>query len=138
MSLPKILSALALLAITTIPATAPAQQKKPAPTDWTRTVTLAPNGAYILGNPRAATRIVEYFSYTCSHCAHFAAEATEPRKADSIWRGTVSDAGRECAMIGAPVRTLARAAARWTFSMFSVTPGSSAAHLMNAALISVP
>ena len=26
-------------------------------------------------------------------------------------------------MIGAPVRTLARAAARWTFSMFSVTPG---------------
>ena len=41
-------------------------------------------------------------------------------------------------MIGAPVRRLARAAARWTFSTFSVTPGSSAAHLMNAALISVP
>jgi hypothetical protein len=41
-------------------------------------------------------------------------------------------------MIGAPVRTLALAAARWTFSMFSFTPGSSAAHLMKAALISVP
>jgi hypothetical protein len=41
-------------------------------------------------------------------------------------------------MIGVPVRTLARAAARCTFSMFSVIPGSSAAHLMNAALISVP
>ena len=62
MSLRKILSALALLAITTIPATAPAQQKKAAPTDWTRTGTLAPNGAYILGNPRAAARIVQYFS----------------------------------------------------------------------------
>ncbi len=41
-------------------------------------------------------------------------------------------------MIGAPVRRQARAAARWTFSTFSVSPGSSAAHLMNAALISVP
>ena len=41
------------------------------------------------------------------------------------------------AMIGAPVRRLASAAARWTFSTFSVIPGSSAAHLMNAALIGV-
>jgi hypothetical protein len=41
-------------------------------------------------------------------------------------------------MIGAPVRSEARAAARWIFSMFSLTPGSSAAHLMKAALISVP
>ncbi len=56
----------------------------------------------------------------------------------SICRGPVLLAGREWAMIGAPVRTLARAAARWTFSMFSFTPGSSAAHLMKAALMSVP
>ena len=41
-------------------------------------------------------------------------------------------------MIGAPVCTLARATARWTFSMRSVTPGVSAAHLRNAALTSVP
>ncbi len=40
-------------------------------------------------------------------------------------------------MIGVPVRTLARATARCTFSMFSVTPGSSAAHFRNAALIPV-
>ena len=52
--------------------------------------------------------------------------------------GPVPLAGREWAMIGAPVWTLAIAAARWTFSTFSVMPGSSAAHLMNAALISVP
>ena len=55
----------------------------------------------------------------------------------STCRGPVPLAGREWAMIGAPVRRLARAAARCTFSTFSVTPGSSAAHLMNAALISV-
>lgn len=41
-------------------------------------------------------------------------------------------------MIEAPVCTLARAAARWTFSTLSVTPAASAAHLMNAALMSVP
>ena len=41
-------------------------------------------------------------------------------------------------MIGAPVRTLARATARCTFSTFGVTPGSSAAHFRNAALMSVP
>ena len=33
------------------------------------------------------------------------------------------EAGREWAMIGAPVRTLARAAARWTFSIVLVDAG---------------
>ena len=47
-------------------------------------------------------------------------------------------AGREWAMIGRPVCFDARAAARWIFSTFGVTPGSSAAHLMKAALMSVP
>ena len=56
----------------------------------------------------------------------------------STWRGPVSEAGREWAMIGAPVLTLARAHARWTFSTCSVTPGSSAAHFRNAARASVP
>ena len=41
-------------------------------------------------------------------------------------------------MIGRPVCFDARAAARWIFSTFGVTPGSSAAHLMKAALMSVP
>ena len=40
-------------------------------------------------------------------------------------------------MIGLPVCCEARAAARWTFSMLGVTPGSSAAHLMNAGLTAV-
>jgi hypothetical protein len=40
-------------------------------------------------------------------------------------------------MIGVPVWTLARAAALWSFSTDSVTPGWSAAHLMNPALMSV-
>ena len=50
----------------------------------------------------------------------------------------VFEAGREWAMIGRPVRSDARAAARWTFSTSGVMPGSSAAHLMKAALMPVP
>ena len=46
--------------------------------DWTRKVTETPAGAFVLGNPAAKTRLVEYVSYTCSHCAHFAGEAAAP------------------------------------------------------------
>jgi protein-disulfide isomerase len=89
MILRPLLSCLALLALFAVPATAPAQ-KKAAATDWSRTVTLSAEGAFILGNPKARTRIVEYFSYTCSHCAHFAAEATTPLKTQWIKRGLVA------------------------------------------------
>lgn len=46
--------------------------------DWTKKVTETPAGAFVLGNPAAKTRLVEYVSYTCSHCAHFSGEATAP------------------------------------------------------------
>lgn len=29
-------------------------------------------GGHLIGNPEAEARLVEYMSYTCSHCAHFA------------------------------------------------------------------
>ena len=47
-------------------------------------------------------------------------------------------AGCEWAMIGTPVAWLVWATARRTFSTSSVIPGSSTAHLRNAALTSVP
>jgi len=60
------------------------------PTDWSRTTTLAPSGAFIVGNPAAKLRLVEYMSYTCPHCAHFAEEASAPLKRDYIMRGLVA------------------------------------------------
>lgn len=66
---------------------APASAATP---DWTRTVTMTPDGAYVLGNPRAPTRLVEYVSYTCPHCAHFVAEASEPLRETWVRRGLVS------------------------------------------------
>ena len=41
--------------------------------DWARTVAFE-DGGHVIGNPEAETRIVEFMSYTCSHCAKFARE----------------------------------------------------------------
>jgi Thioredoxin len=72
---------IALLALVTIGA---------APVDWTKTVTRGPNGAYVMGNPKAKVRLVEYLSYSCSHCAHFTTESATPLKATYVAKGTVA------------------------------------------------
>jgi protein-disulfide isomerase len=61
-----------------------------APPNWTRTVTTGANNAFVMGNPKAKVRVVEYLSYSCSHCAHFNAEATPVLKADYIAKGMVA------------------------------------------------
>lgn len=58
--------------------------------DWAKTATRAPNGAYVLGNPRAKVRFVEYLSYSCPHCAHFTGEASGPLKANYVSKGNVA------------------------------------------------
>lgn len=73
---------LALLAMMTLGAAKPA--------DWTKTVTRTPVGSYVMGNPAAKVRLVEYMSYTCPHCAEFTAEATAPMMRDYIASGTVA------------------------------------------------
>jgi len=46
--------------------------------DWTRTVALAPGGGIVIGNPAARTRVIEYASYTCGHCAHVSESTVRP------------------------------------------------------------
>jgi protein-disulfide isomerase len=58
--------------------------------DWTQTVTRTPAGAFVIGNPKAKVRLVEYLSMTCGHCAHFSEQAWGPLKADYIGKGLVS------------------------------------------------
>lgn len=57
--------------------------------DWTRRVSQTAAGAYVLGNPAAPKKLVEYASYTCSHCAHFSGEASAPLK-KAVATGKVS------------------------------------------------
>ncbi len=43
--------------------------------DWSAHVVKLPSGAYVVGNPAAKVKLVEYASYTCPHCAAFVAES---------------------------------------------------------------
>ncbi len=73
---------LAFLALATTAAT--------PPRDWSTVATRAADGAIVTGNPRAKVKLVEYASYTCSHCAHFATESSPVLKARMIKSGSTS------------------------------------------------
>ena len=40
--------------------------------DWTKMVTQTPEGGFLMGNPQADVKLIEYGSMTCPHCAEFA------------------------------------------------------------------
>jgi protein-disulfide isomerase len=50
-------------------AKAPPRPVAAKPADWTTRVSLSPIGGYVMGNPTAPTKLIEYVSYTCPHCA---------------------------------------------------------------------
>ena len=67
------LAAMALVAAAPVrPHSQPSRHQ--AARDWSKVVTLSPDGSYVMGNPAAKVKIIEFGSYTCPHCAHFAAE----------------------------------------------------------------
>ncbi|BAV65711.1 thioredoxin domain-containing protein [Sphingobium cloacae] len=49
----------------------------PAGTTWAETVNETPDGTFVMGNPNAKLKLVEFASFTCSHCRDFSAEASE-------------------------------------------------------------
>ena len=82
--------ALSAAAIALLTGWAPAKPAAKPAAAWSAKVTVSPIGAHIVGNPAAKVRLVEYFSYTCSHCGHFAVVAAAPLKAQYIDKGLVS------------------------------------------------
>jgi protein-disulfide isomerase len=58
--------------------------------NWVSRVTISAIGGHAMGNPAAPTKLIEYVSYTCSHCAHFVGEASAPLKANYVKGGKVS------------------------------------------------
>lgn len=73
---------LALLALPAALVAAPA-------VNWVSRVTMTPIGGHYMGNPAAPTKLIEYVSYTCSHCAHFVGEASAPLRTDYVKGGKV-------------------------------------------------
>ena len=45
--------------------------KPPANGDWSTVVTQTSAGGFLMGNPDAKVKLVEFGSMTCPHCAHF-------------------------------------------------------------------
>ncbi len=61
-----------------------------APTNWLLSFAVSADGGHIIGNPAAATKVVEYASYTCGHCAHFEGDDVPVLKSGYIAKGNVS------------------------------------------------
>jgi len=71
----------------------PAVRQKPAPTAgprWDQTITMTADGFPVMGKPDAPVKVVEFISYTCSHCADFSQESKVPLGAGLVRAGKVS------------------------------------------------
>ncbi len=62
----------------------------PAGTSWTETIRRTDDGGYVMGNPDAPLKLIEYASLSCSHCAHFSEESEPTLKEKYISSGVVS------------------------------------------------
>jgi protein-disulfide isomerase len=62
----------------------------PAGQEWSEVVTKTPEGGYLMGNPEAPIKLVEFASLTCPHCADFASSSEEELKNQFIASGRVS------------------------------------------------
>jgi thiol-disulfide isomerase/thioredoxin len=75
-------------------ATAPAAQaqavKPPANGDWSQVVAATPAGGFMMGNPNAAVKLVEFGSMTCPHCREFDETGMQPLIDKYVKTGRVS------------------------------------------------
>ncbi|MDV3258340.1 MAG: DsbA family protein [Sphingomonas sp.] len=64
----------------------------PAPNngDWSTIVTQTPEGGFLMGNPDAKVKLVEFGSMTCPHCAAFDEEGGKPLIENYVKKGLVS------------------------------------------------
>ncbi len=64
----------------------------PAPNggDWTQTVVETPEGGFLMGNPDAPVKLVEFGAQTCSHCRDFDEQGVKPLIDTYVKSGRVS------------------------------------------------
>jgi protein-disulfide isomerase len=77
--------AVLLLALAGVAAPAAAAPRR----DWTQVAAPAAAGSFVIGNPQARVKLVEFASYTCPHCRHFA-EQSRPVLTRMIRSGSLS------------------------------------------------
>jgi protein-disulfide isomerase len=64
--------------------------KPPANGDWSTVVTPTAQGGYLMGNPSAKVKLIEYGSLTCPHCRAFDEEGVQPLIDNYVKSGKVS------------------------------------------------
>lgn len=62
----------------------------PAGKAWTEVVTKTPDGGYLLGNPEAPIKLVEFGALSCSHCAEFSEKSSAELRDKFVASGRVS------------------------------------------------
>ena len=62
----------------------------PANGDWSSVVSATPEGGFVMGNPNAKVKLVEFASLTCPHCATFEEEGMQPLVDNYVKKGLVS------------------------------------------------
>ena len=64
----------------------------PAPNngDWSTVVTKTPEGGFLMGNPNAKVKLVEFGSMTCPHCAEFEEQGGKALVDNYVKKGLVS------------------------------------------------
>ena len=60
------------------------------PRDWTRVVNATPAGGFLMGNPDAKVKLIEYGSLACPHCRHFEETGYKPLLQTYVRTGEVS------------------------------------------------
>ena len=85
----------------TAPANSVTAVQAPAGQDWTQTVAKTPEGGFVMGNPNAPLKLVEYGSRTCPTCGAFGQQGMQPLEANYIKSGKVSYEFRDF-MVHAP------------------------------------
>ena len=73
----------------TPPATPVTNVAAPTGTDWTQTIRETERG-FVMGNPDAAVKLVEYASITCPHCGQFSNEGGSEGLRNLVRSGRVS------------------------------------------------
>ena len=64
--------------------------KPPANGDWSQIVSATPAGGFVMGNPAASVKLVEFGSMTCPHCREFDETGMQPLVDKYVKTGQIS------------------------------------------------